>query len=276
MINKPGVTSLKIAFVAMTAIALTSSCSMLEKNTTLEFVPEVYPGYLQGYLAKEELPNSLTLLPPPPTENSIAKALDEEINQQGFTLRNGPRWALAAEDSVLFFPHAASTFSCAINASITEQDTPQLYRLLRRSLADAAYVTYAAKYHYNRARPFVVNKQPHCSKEEEVRKNTSYPSGHSAIGWTWALILTEIAPEYADAILKRGWEFGQSRSVCNVHWQSDINSGRVVAAAVVARLHSNAKFLTAVKASVEELTSIREKNLLPQGDCNGGSTTKAK
>jgi len=249
---------------------------MLDENTKLEFVPEVYPGYLQGYLAKEELPNSLTLLPPPPAENSTAKALDEEINQNAFSLRGSPRWDIAAEDSDLFFPHAASTFSCAINASITEQDTPQLYRLLRRSLADAAYVTYAAKYHYNRARPFVVNKQPHCSKEEKVRKNTSYPSGHSAIGWAWALILTEVAPEFSDDILKRGWEFGQSRSICNVHWQSDINSGRVVGAAVVARLHSNAKFLAAVEASKSELITVRAKNVLPQGDCNGDSTIKLK
>ncbi len=39
------------------------------------------------------------------------------------------------------------------------------------------------------------NNAPVCTPEDEekLRKDGSYPSGHTALGWAWALILTEIA-----------------------------------------------------------------------------------
>jgi acid phosphatase (class A) len=49
-------------------------------------------------------------------------------------------------------------------------------------------------------------------------KDDSYPSGHTAIGLAWALILCELFPENANLILDRGRAFGESRVVCNVHW----------------------------------------------------------
>src|SRR5579864_757978 len=99
-------------------------------------VPEIRPGILAGYLPREALPNSLALVPPPPEAGSAALALDQEISRGSLELRNSPRWKLAAEDANLKFPHAAGTFSCALHALVTEQDTPHLYLLLRRSLTD--------------------------------------------------------------------------------------------------------------------------------------------
>jgi len=64
-----------------------------------------------------------------------------------------------------------------------------------------------------------------------------------------------VYPGQADAILERGKEFGISRNICNVHWHSDVVAGRMMAAAAVAKLHSNADFLIdleAAKAEVKE------------------------
>jgi len=70
------------------------------------------------------------------------------------------------------------------------------------------------------------NGAPVCTPEDEevLRKDGFYPSGHTALGWAWALILTEIAPDRADAILARGRAFGVSRNICNVHWHSDVET----------------------------------------------------
>jgi len=137
----------------------------------------------------------------------------------------------------LKFPQAAEAFACALGARITEQETPHLLMLLRRTLVDAGGATYRAKNHYQRPRPFVEFHEGSCTPEQEKRlsKDGSYPSGHSALGWAWGLVLAEIAPERSNALLQRGYAFGQSRGICGVHWQSDIVAGREVAAAAFAR-----------------------------------------
>ncbi len=232
-------------------------------------VPEIGPGYLAGYLPPTAVPKSLTLLPPPPAVGSAALADDQAASRRALALRGTPRWTLATEDANLTFPEAAGTFSCALNAPITEQDAPHLYLLLRRTLTDAGLSTSSAKTHYNRTRPFVANKEPICTpdKEASLIKNGSYPSGHSAVGWTWALILSEIAPEQTDVILARGRAFGESRVICNVHWQSDVTEGRFMGAGTVARLHADPTFRADLEAAKAELVAVRAKGLRPVRDC---------
>ena len=242
-----------------------------------ESVPEIHPGILQGYLPIKSIPNSLSLLPPPPAANSAALAVDEMANKQSRTLHGSARWRLAHQDSVLKFPEAAGTFSCALNAPITKQETPHLYMLLRRTIADAGLATYGAKNHYQRTRPFWVNKAPTCSPKDEemLRTDGSYPSGHTAIGWAWALILSEIAPERSDAILARGWAFGESRMICNVHWQSDVTAGRTMGAVAVAKLHAEPTFRKAVEYARDELNSAHARNLPPTRDCKAEAVALA-
>jgi acid phosphatase (class A) len=269
MINHVSNTTLRRILLVLAAIAITAGCAGFERQSKATPVPEIRPGILAGYLQPEVLPNSLALLPPPPAAGSAALALDEEVSRNNLALRGTPRWALAVEDANLMFPQAAGTFSCALNAPISEQDTPHLYMLLRRTLADAGLSTYTAKNQYKRSRPFMVNKEPTCTPDEEahLKKDGSYPSGHTAIGWAWALILTEIAPDRADAILARGRAFGISRNICNVHWHSDVVEGRFMGAAAVARLHADAAFRAELEAAKAELAAVRAKGLKPSRDC---------
>ena len=252
-------------------VGLPATCAEPTPQSKALAGAEFIPGFLPGYLATKELPNSLALLPPPPAAGSAALALDEEISRRSLGLRATPRWALATSDADLHFPHAASTFSCALNLPITEVDTPKLYRLLRRSLTDFGLSTYAAKNHYNRPRPFLWNKAPICTPEEQafLEKDGSYPSGHTAAGWGWALILSELSPEQADAILARGLAFGESRNVGNAHWHSDVVQGRTMAAATLARLHAVPAFRADLAAARAELAAVRAKGLKPIRDCSG-------
>jgi acid phosphatase (class A) len=256
------------AVLAIACSALAGCGSLDTQNATIS-VPGGFPGLLAGYLAPAALPNSLALTPPVPAPGSSALALDEEISRRSFALRDTPRWTLAFSDADLNFPHAAGTFSCVLNAPVTESDTPRLYRLLRRTLTDLGGSTYAAKTHYNRARPFMWNKQPLCTPQDQewLAKDGSYPSGHTAAGWGWALILAEILPAQTDAILMRGRSFGESRNVCNAHWHSDVVQARNVAAGVVARLHADPAFRTDLEAAKGELDAVRSKGLKPIRDC---------
>ena len=219
-------------------------------------VPEYMPGVPAGYLGKA-LPDSLVLVPPPPAAGSPAFAQDEAMHAAVQAVRNGPRGALATADANLDFPQAAAQFECALGRSISKETTPRLYLLMQRTMVDAGIATSRAKEHYQRARPFVHYKESMCTPDEgaDLRADGSYPSGHTAIGWAWGLVLAEIAPERGDALVRRGRAFGESRMVCNVHWQSDILAGRAVAAAAVARLHANPTFTADLAAARAELAN---------------------
>lgn len=231
-------------------------------------VPEIRPGVAAGYLTTEQMPDSVALLPPPPAPDSAGFAADLAISQTS-DLRGTPRWEQAIVDDNLAFPESAQIFSCAMNMPVSEALTPQLYRLLRRTRTDAAVVSDDAKHHYKRPRPFMTNHQPTCTpaKEKGLAENGSYPSGHTSIGWAWALILAELAPDRTDAILARGRSYGESRLVCNVHWQSDVVQGRFMGAAVVARLHADPIFRADLEASRAEVSTLRARGLPPSRDC---------
>ena len=231
-----------------------------KKADVVKTIKEIAPGLLEGYLAPEMLPNSLKLLPPPPAADSSAFTVDKTVSEQSLTLRETPRWQQAIKDANPHFPEAIDSYAAIVDIPITEENTPHLYMLLRRTLTDFGLSTYTAKTEYNRSRPFVMNNEPVCTPEDEekLRKDGSYPSGHTTIGWGWALLFCELFPEQTDVLLKRGWEFGQSRVICNVHWQSDVNQGRIMGAATFARLHADPGFLADIEAAKAEIAAFEK------------------
>jgi hypothetical protein len=235
-----------------------------------EFHPELGLGALQGYLHPKALPNSLALIPPPPLPGSAAFAHDEEVARATFDLRDTPRFTLAASDFDLKLSTLVNDFSCALNAQITQENAPYLSTLLRRSFSDLAISTYAAKNYYHRKRPFQQNAAPMGLPEyrTQLEKDPSCPSGHTAIGWGFALILSELAPDRDDELLARGRAFGESRIVVNHHWYSDVVWGRAMGAATVARLHADATFRADLEAAREEIAAVRAKGVPPAGDCD--------
>lgn len=256
---------------ALGLAALLAGCATTGAAPVAEAKPvkELRPGILEGYLPLGGAPSSLAIVPPAPATGSATQARDDEAAKAAVAQIGGARWKQAAEDAVLKFPEAAGTFSCAVGAPISEAETPRLYRLLHRTLTDVGFSTYPTKTKYQRPRPFMVNGAPTCSPgdEPELRKDGSYPSGHSAIGWGWGLILAEAAPDRAAEILARGRAFGQSRVACNVHWLSDTEEGRMMAAATVARLHADATFEADLAAARDEIAAARAKGLAPSRDC---------
>jgi acid phosphatase (class A) len=196
-------------------------------------------------------------------------ALDEAVNRSALAMHGTSRWDLATNDAVLTFPTLAKTFSCALNLPVNEERTPKTIALLRRTLIDAGRATGDAKRLYTRTRPFVVNGKPTCTPASEaaLRRDGSYPSGHSSVGWAFGLVLSQVAPDRTSELVTRGREFGQSRLVCNVHWQSDVQEGRMVATAVVARLNAESTFRDDVAAARAEVDALRSQGLPADGNC---------
>ncbi len=270
-----------LVFSLFTGCATTNDASS-HARSKLGTIPASHPenglGTLQGYLDPKAVPNSVALIPPPPTPNSAAFAHDEEVARSTFPLRNTPRFELAVSDYDLKIPSLVNTFSCAINAQITEANAPYLYTVLRRSFTDLRRATHDAKHFYNRLRPFQVNHEPIGVPEARahLEKNHSYPSGHTAIGWGFALILSEIAPDRTNELLARGRAFGESRNIVNHHWFSDVVWGRFMGAGTVARLHADPTFRADMDAARAEFAAIRAQGLAPTRDCKAEAAALAE
>lgn len=222
---------------------------------------------LKGYLPRTGIPDSLLINPPPPAAGSAAEARDLEGARAAVVLRGTPRWDLATRDADFMSPAATAGFSCAAGFAIGPQSTPKLDMLMQRVARDLAGATGPTKRKFMRQRPFMVNGQPTCTPEMEdvLRKDGSYPSGHSSLGYGWGLVLAEAVPDRAARLVARGRAFGDSRRICNVHWLSDIEEGRVVATAVVARLNAEPEFQADLAAARAEAKAMAGK--LPAQDC---------
>ena len=88
-----------------------------------------------------------------------------------------------------------------------------------------------------------------------------------------------MAPERANALIQRGHAFAQSRAICGVHWQSDVQAGMLVGAGVVAQLHNNADFNAQLGAARQEVAAARANNATnatPAQDCAAEAAALAR
>ncbi|MGL1885622.1 MAG: phosphatase PAP2 family protein [Reichenbachiella sp.] len=238
-------------------VMVISSCASNKHLTDLENFGEGSKGRIPGYMTLHKLPSSITLLPPAPAEGSPMDQMDKELNQLLLNNTDSMRLTQATKDAILYFPEAIDSFTKIVDIDISAKNTPYLYVILKRTLTDAAMSTYLAKQQYKRPRPYMVNGKSTCTPESEAHMSDgSYPSGHAAVGWAWALILTEVFPDKTNHLLKRGRDFGDSRAVCNVHWMTDVIEGRTMGAATVAKLHGNDNFMADLQVAKSEVAEL--------------------
>ena len=103
---------------------------------------------------------------------------------------------------------------------------------------------------FRRPRPVVPHPEDATCRPDLAKKFdrfASYPSGHTTMAWALALALTSVAPGDPVPVLKLGYSAGDSRAICGAHWQSDVEAGRELAAAVFARIMGDPDYLAAAE-----------------------------
>jgi acid phosphatase (class A) len=211
------------------------------------------PTKLTGYLSPGDIDGQTVIGPPPAVDSPRGKA-DRTIYLDLRAQAGTPRWAQATKDNDLWNGGALERYACALGRPITAQALPKTYRLLQRVELDARTVGTPPKDHYNRTRPLIGDDRPICIKREDwMKTNASYPSGHAMVGMAWGLILGELAPPRASGLAEAGREIGDSRVICGVHYQSDVEAGRLLGSVMVAREHADAGFRVDFAAAKAEL-----------------------
>lgn len=211
----------------------------------------------RGYLKDAGNLNAAAFLPPAPVAGSEREAADFAVYHRTRALEGTPRWALAAADAEVETPEAPfKAFRCALGVRVEPAQAPTLTHLLGAVLPDVEIVQHEVKSTI-RPRPYVREPAAMCISGAALSRSSSYPSGHSAIGFAWSLILAEIAPDRREAVLKRGIAYGESRAVCGFHYPSDVEAGRVMGAALVTGLRADPRFRADLDEARQELEAVR-------------------
>ncbi len=215
-----------------------------------------------GYLAAGAF-DLLQVLPPPPAKDSPRDAADRAIFKATRALLDTPRGALATNDVATSPADMMRDFSCAVGVALTPANAPALRALVVKAGVDTSDQTNAAKRHYQRLRPFLIDPGAVCQSRDELAKSFDYPSGHTTWGWTWATILTELAPDRATPILARGRAYGESRIVCGAHNESAVEAGLISASATMAVVRAQPAFKADLEAARVELDALRRNPATP-------------
>jgi acid phosphatase (class A) len=223
-----------------------------------------------GYLADDEL-DVTTILEPAPQVGDPRYDTDRKIFRATRSLAGTPRWQMATNDANESTASLLKDFSCSVGVALTPENSPALVRVALRANTDTATRSAKAKEFYKRQRPFLIDKGEICQPRSELfdtkagRASYDYPSGHTTRGWTWALLLAAIAPGRAEAILRRGRAYGDSRFVCGAHNESAVEAGMLSASSTMSVVSTKPAYQVDIAAARAELVSLRRAGPAPTG-----------
>lgn len=202
----------------------------------------------KAYFTKAELPNMANILPAPPEFESARFVADQSQYLWGKLMRlDEARCAQAQRDAVYSMQTIIDEFGSIFGLEITKEGTPEIYSILQDVCASCDSIYSDAKVYFDRKRPYAYYNEGTIvpEKEEKHRNEGSYPSGHTVLGWTSALLLADInqSPEAMEGLLTRGYEFGQSRVIAGYHWQSDVDAGRMAGTVLYQLIRNHKRFI---------------------------------
>jgi acid phosphatase (class A) len=189
------------------------------------------------------------ILPPPPMAGSAAaKAEVAELHAIAASSTAAALDAARRDDA----DEKPDLFNAALGFDITA--LPATNKMLNDVLKEEDTDSKAAKAYFHRDRPWIIDSSiKTCVMVKPGPAANSYPSGHTSLAFSMAVVLAAVMPDKAQVILARASEFGEHRLVCGVHFRSDIVAGQQFGTALALRLMDNATFKTEMEAARAEL-----------------------
>ncbi len=195
----------------------------------------------------------LRLIPPPPPHGSAAEAAelaelhDIQAHRTPERLQQA-QWDQDHQNWTLFISTLGPKFDLA--------RLPATAKVLALVQKDNTAVVQSAKASFHRMRPWAADPTlKGCVISPKDDPNSSYPSGHSDVGYALGVALAYLIPHEAQAILARAGDYAYSRQVCEMHFPSDTAAGQTLATAVTLEMLHSSKMRSDLKAARAELTA---------------------
>lgn len=191
------------------------------------------------------------LLPPPPATGSPAARRDLQGVLDMQARRTSAEITAAQADRL----HSVFRFADVFGAAFTPQQLPRTTAFFARVVAyDKGEVT-AVKAFWHHPRPVLVSHAVHPLSQEQP-DDWSYPSGHSTLGYTEAVLLANMVPERRAAIFVRADLYAHHRVVMGVHYPSDVEAGRLAGTVLGGRLLDDPAWQADYAAARAELRKV--------------------
>jgi acid phosphatase (class A) len=193
--------------------------------------------------------NPALLLPPPPADGSPAAKMEMDELHRIEKTRTPAEFAKALADD---HDEDITALSAAMGPGFDLNALPKTKALFADVKAEEKTAAKLAKDYFQRNRPWIVDpKLKTCASDDPPK--SSYPSGHSTMGFAMATVLAALAPEKAQAIMARAKDYAENRLVCSMHYRSDIVAGQTLGTVVAAELLHTPGFKAEFDEAREEL-----------------------
>lgn len=211
-----------------------------------------------AFAIEDDIPHGELILNNPVDTFSARFICDLQMYWNSKPVRDTKRGKTAEEEAEYSVAMMQKIMGEAIGITITDTETPAITRLISYVLDKSSDTADHLKLLRFRKRPFVQLGEPSSvpGNDENEQGKSSFPSGHTNLGWAEALVMAEVVPERQDEILRRGYEYGYNRIIVGYHWYTDVEATRPLASALVARLHADPEFRLMIKTAREEYETV--------------------
>jgi acid phosphatase (class A) len=204
-----------------------------------------------GLLKPSDFYDPAHFLPPPPAAGS-PRALAElaEVKRYQADATPEQRAQAAADDG----SENGTIFAAAIGPGWDLTKLPATAKVLNEVTGSEGPFSDIAKKEFQRDRPWVVDSSIQtCAPHKPTQDHASYPSGHATVAYGMGVVLANLMPDHAQAILARSAQFAENRLVCGFHFRSDIVAGQQFGTIMAIRLMQNPQFTADMDAARTEL-----------------------
>jgi acid phosphatase (class A) len=190
------------------------------------------------------------ILPPAPKEDSIERQMELQTIKSSMARLSQREKDLAVRDAKIL---SVSVFADVIQGFDIEK-LPVTKALFEKVNYNRTQAKDLSKDYFTIKRPYQTDTSiTPCQEPVASDLNRSYPSGHTTFGYSAAVVLANLIPEKASAIMDRARLYGNNRIFCGAHYPSDVAAGEVLGVMVGNDLVNNKRFKTQMKKAKEEL-----------------------
>ena len=206
-----------------------------------------------GLLPQSSLYDPATLVPPPPAAGSVQAQTELAEVKHYQAIATPAQLALAKSDSE---NENGTIYAVVLGPAWDLTKLPATAKVLDDVTGSEDGFTTAPKAAFHRDRPWVVDPSIQtCAAHKPSQDHASYPSGHATRGYGMGIVLANLMPNHAQAILGRSEQFAENRVICGMHFRSDIVAGQQFGTIMAIRLMQNPQFQADMQAARTELAA---------------------